>query len=96
MKVEEKLRIIIPHWIEHNLEHAKEFRQWAEEHTIAAEDLAAAAVAIDQANQKLASGLEKLGGKLEQPNNHGHSRGGEHQDKQDHKHEHRHEHGAKD
>ena len=26
---EDKLRILLPHWIEHNAEHAAEFRQWA-------------------------------------------------------------------
>ena len=26
----EKLRVLIPHWIEHNEEHANEFRRWAE------------------------------------------------------------------
>jgi hypothetical protein len=26
----EKLRVLLPHWIEHNAEHAAEFRQWAE------------------------------------------------------------------
>ena len=26
----EKLRVLIPHWVEHNNEHAQEFRDWAE------------------------------------------------------------------
>jgi hypothetical protein len=26
----EKLKILLPHWIEHNQEHAQEFRTWAE------------------------------------------------------------------
>ena len=28
--IEEKLRILIDHWIEHNREHEEEFRDWAE------------------------------------------------------------------
>jgi len=26
----DKLRILLPHWIEHDMEHAAEFRRWAE------------------------------------------------------------------
>ena len=26
----EKLRVLLPHWVEHNEEHNKEFRKWAE------------------------------------------------------------------
>ena len=92
MKIDEKLRILIPHWIEHNGEHSKEFRQWADEDTLAAEDLIAAAAAIDQANQYLAAGLEKLGGELDYPKGHGHFHGGENE----HKNEHKHEHGVED
>ena len=27
---QEKLQVLLPHWIEHNAEHAAEFRTWAE------------------------------------------------------------------
>lgn len=90
METEKKLRMLIPHWIEHNREHGSEFRRWAEEHTTAAEDLIAAAEAIDLANLKLAAGLEKLGGGLDYQHSHDHTH--EHE----HGHEHGHGHGEKD
>ncbi len=31
MNVIEKLRVILPHWIEHNRGHAEEFAQWADQ-----------------------------------------------------------------
>ena len=38
----EKLRILLPHWLEHNRHHGAEFRQWAAAaRTEAAESLAA-------------------------------------------------------
>ena len=30
MSDQEKLRILLAYWIEHNLDHAREFRQWAQ------------------------------------------------------------------
>jgi hypothetical protein len=30
MTDQDKLRALLPHWIEHNAEHAAEFRNWAE------------------------------------------------------------------
>jgi len=58
----EKLRVLIPHWIEHNQEHADEFRRWAKQVGDAAPDIQAAAAAIARANESLATALEKLGG----------------------------------
>lgn len=71
MNEKDKLRVLIPHWIEHNDQHAEEFRQWADEAADASEDLIAAAKAIGIANQALATGLEKLGGGL--PHQHEHN-----------------------
>lgn len=62
MNEKEKLRVLIPHWIEHNNEHAEEFRHWADQASPAAPDLLAAAQAIARANKSLADALEKLGG----------------------------------
>ena len=59
-----KLQVLIPHWIEHNNEHAAEFRRWADQAGDAAPDILAAAAAIVQANESLAAALEKLGGAL--------------------------------
>ncbi len=64
MKEQEKLRILIPHWIEHNQEHAEEFRRWAEQADTAVDDVLAAAEAIIKANESLECALEKLGGPL--------------------------------
>jgi hypothetical protein len=57
----EKLRVLLPHWIEHNAEHAAEFRQWAERAGEASEDIQAAAKALERANQALTTAQEKLG-----------------------------------
>ncbi len=62
MNEKEKLRVLIPHWIEHNNEHAAEFRRWANQAGPAAPNLLAAAQAIARANKSLADALEKLGG----------------------------------
>ena len=54
MKETDKLRVLIPHWIEHNDEHAEEFRQWAVKAADASEDLLTAAEAINTVNQYIA------------------------------------------
>jgi hypothetical protein len=58
----EKLRVLIPHWIEHNEEHASEFQLWAELAKEASQDILATAENMMRANQALAEALEKLGG----------------------------------
>ena len=60
----EKLRVLIPHWIEHNQEHAAEFRQWAEQAREATPEILAAADKMILANASLEVALEKLGGAL--------------------------------
>ena len=62
----QKLRILLPHWIEHNAEHAAEFREWAERARVAgqegaASDIALAAEELKWANEQLAAALERLG-----------------------------------
>ena len=75
----EKLRVLLPHWMEHNDEHAADFVGWAAKATLAGHEDAAqmivrAADAIRQANAALQSALEELGGPLsEQPHTHSHS-----------------------
>ena len=66
----EKLRVLIPHWIEHNNEHASEFQRWAETTSKAAPDLLAAAEVMQQVNRTLEIALEKLGGALPHPHSH--------------------------
>jgi hypothetical protein len=58
----EKLRVLIPHWIEHNEEHAVEYRRWAELAGDAAADILAAVQALAQVNDSLSHALEKIGG----------------------------------
>jgi hypothetical protein len=70
MKDLEKIRVLLPHWIEHNTEHAAEFREWAERVQQAGEDGAAqgivfAANALDTANDALQTTLKQLGGPLD-------------------------------
>jgi hypothetical protein len=66
----DEIRMLLPHWIEHNAEHAAEFRGWAERVQQAGEDSAAqgivfAANALDAANDALQVALKQLGGPLE-------------------------------
>lgn len=58
----EKLRVLIPHWIEHNLEHATEFRRWASQAGEASADIEAAAEALLHVNRSLEAALQKLAG----------------------------------
>jgi predicted RNA-binding protein len=60
----EKLRVLIPHWMEHNAEHAEEFRQRAQQAGEAQTEILAAAEAMQQVNAALSVALEKLGGPL--------------------------------
>ncbi len=79
MNDREKLRVLLPHWIEHNGEHADEFRQWADRAESATELILAAARLVEEANERLEEALKTLGGPLE--HHHGH----------DHPHEHAHD-----
>jgi hypothetical protein len=67
MKETDKLRVLLPHWIEHNQEHADEFRSWAAQAGDAADDILAAADAMTEINESLESALKKLGGALSYP-----------------------------
>ncbi len=61
----EKLRVLLPHWIEHNGEHATEFKGHAEQAGKAREHLIAAALLMEEANARLREALDQLGGPLE-------------------------------
>ena len=63
----EKLRALLPHWMEHNGEHAAEFERWAgtaaaAAHEQAAELIRLAARQMGQANVTLQQALDELGG----------------------------------
>ena len=67
MEEKDKLRILIPHWVAHNNEHANEFRDWATRSEVVSAEILAAADAIDHASESLSFALEKLGGMLPHP-----------------------------
>jgi hypothetical protein len=49
----EKLRVLLPHWLEHNASHADDYRAWIERLTAAGEP---------HAVEHLAAAVEKLAG----------------------------------
>jgi hypothetical protein len=69
MNETEKLSVLIPHWVEHNNEHAQEFRDWAARAGETAQDILDAAEAMNRVNTYLLSAQEKLGGSI--PHRHG-------------------------
>ena len=60
----DKLRVLLPHWIEHNGEHAGEFREWAKRAGLARNALLDAARLVEEANAQLQEALEQLDGPL--------------------------------
>ena len=72
-----KVRALLPHWIEHNSEHAAEFLRWADRVRAAglqdvSEDITLAARQLDRVNETLAAALEALGGPSEGVSHHEH------------------------
>lgn len=59
-----KLRMLLPHWIAHNGEHAQEFREYAIRAGEVTGKLMAAANSLDEANARLSEALDLLGGPL--------------------------------
>ena len=70
MNDQDKLRVLLSHWIEHNEEHADEFRRWADKAGEATPEVLAAADRMGQVNEALSSALEKLGGPLHEGHHH--------------------------
>lgn len=86
----EKLRVLLPHWLEHNASHADDYRAWIERARAAgadhvAEHLAAAVEKLEAVNRDLGGALEHLGGPTALADH-------DHPDVHHH-HEHGHEHG---
>jgi len=65
MTDDEKLRVLLFHWIEHNREHADQFRRHAQAAGEAAEQIEAAADAMMVVNRHLGAALRQLGGVLQ-------------------------------
>ena len=73
----DKLRVILPHWIEHNIGHGEEFSKWAdtlsEEGEQEISDLLKKAKAfLLEADSVLKEALEKAGGALKDSGSHHH------------------------
>lgn len=61
----EKLQVLINHWIEHNEEHADEFRKWAERAKASGneaiyDDILKAVEKLHDANENLRAALKRL------------------------------------
>lgn len=70
MNEQKKLQVLIPHWIEHNQEHAQEFQRWAEQAGEAAAEIQKAAQQMTRVNETLQKALDTLGGPLEAHHHH--------------------------
>ena len=63
----DKLAIRLSHWMEHNNEHAREFREWGQKagslgHGAASDDIMRAAEQLSKVNEFLLAAAEKLKG----------------------------------
>jgi hypothetical protein len=58
----DKLRVLIPHGIDHDRGHAQEFRTWSAKAGKAEQDIKIAAKRMEAANDALQEALLKLGG----------------------------------
>ncbi len=72
-----KLRVLLPHWIEHNNNHITEFRKWeSEARTESGQEVALllgkAISDMEEAGKSLSEALEKVGGPLEDGGGHHH------------------------
>ncbi len=77
MKEIEKLRLLLPHWIEHNMGHEEDCLKWSEVARksglkTVAEHIDAAIAAMKQANDALGKALEEAGGKIDGHHHHHH------------------------
>ncbi len=73
----EKLRVVLPHWIEHNLGHGREFAKWGETLSSVGEEeiawlLKKAESILRDADSVLKEALEKAGGEISGESHHHH------------------------
>jgi len=77
MEQMEKLRVLLPHWIEHNRGHAEECGKWsvaarnAGDGTVA-DHIGSAIAAMNQASEFLEQALSAAGGKIVEHGHHHH------------------------
>ncbi len=72
-----KLRVLLPHWIEHNISHMAEFRKWEgesrkESEKEVAQLLDKAIHNMEETGKSLSEALEKIGGPLDGGKGHHH------------------------
>ena len=74
MKIQDKIRVLLPHWIEHNQGHGQEFGSWADQLETDSPKIATllrqAAAALDEADKNLSQALELAGGPLDGHHHH--------------------------
>lgn len=62
--MEEKLKVLVEHWIEHNVEHIQKYREWAEKLKETREDLSKLILEgveyFEKGNQKLQEVLRRI------------------------------------
>lgn len=73
----DKLRVLLPHWVEHNRSHKAEFVKWAAAaRDEGLEEVAAliekAVAGLDNADEALSQALSKVGGPAAGGHSHGH------------------------
>lgn len=73
----EKLRVLIPHWVEHSHSHRHDFQKWLEVARQGGQQEAAAHIEkalekLTEAEDLLKKSLESLGGKVEGHHHHHH------------------------
>jgi hypothetical protein len=72
----EKLRVLLPHWLEHNVSHGQEFAKWADlvegGNREIADLLRKAANALKDADTSLREALHRSGGEQPGPASHHH------------------------
>jgi len=76
MEIVEKLRVMLPHWIDHNRGHGEEFAKWADEIAATdaelAEQLRRAVHSLEHAQEALEKALELAGGPASDTPSHHH------------------------
>ncbi len=82
MDTVEKMRVLLPHWLEHNRQHMEEFRKWEamlrnEGETELAQRMAEIINLAQTTDDVLEKALEEAGGPLEGGGQHHHHHGGE-------------------
>lgn len=82
-----KLRALLPHWMQHNTDHAEEFRKWAQKAGAVSAYLDDVAKHFDEANALLEKALDQLGGPVDD-HEHGHEHHHHHHHDDHHDHHH--------